>query len=57
MKLARRFKEEYSRYERLYKEAQTMTDMSRKKDTIDQVLVMHRNLEKLKNKIAYISPV
>jgi len=51
MKLARKFKEDYTRYERLYKEAQAMRDSSRKKDTIEQVITLHQNLERLKREI------
>lgn len=52
MKLARKFKEDYSRYERLYREAQSTTDVSRKKEAIERVLSLHRDLERLKLRIS-----
>ena len=52
MKLARKFKEDYSRYERLYREAQSVTDATRKRETIERVLALHRDLERLKNRIS-----
>jgi len=52
MKLARKFKEDYSRYERLYREAQSVTDAARKRETIERVLALHRDLERLKSRIS-----
>jgi RNA polymerase II elongation factor ELL len=55
MKLARKFKEDYSRYERLYREAQSTTDVSRKKEAIERVLSLHRDLERLKLRISNLA--
>jgi hypothetical protein len=52
MKMARQFKEQYSKYERLYREAQTATDAARKREATEQVLSLHRELERLKFRIA-----
>jgi RNA polymerase II elongation factor ELL len=51
MKLARKFKEDYTRYERLHKEAQAMRDSSRRKNAIELVITLHQNLERLKREI------
>jgi len=50
--LARRFKENHAKYERLYKEAQATVDRYDKKARIDRVLSMHRELESLKHQIS-----
>ena len=52
MKLARKFKEDYGRYKRLYKEAQTITDVYKKKEAIDRVIGLHHELERLKRRIS-----
>jgi RNA polymerase II elongation factor ELL len=52
MKLARKFKEDYSKYERLYREAQTATDAARKREATERVLGLHRDLERLKFRIS-----
>ncbi|KAI5850624.1 hypothetical protein BZA05DRAFT_58851 [Tricharina praecox] len=52
MKLARKFKEDYSKYARLYHEAQSVTDAVRKRETIERVLALHRDLERLKARIS-----
>ncbi|KAA8894165.1 hypothetical protein FN846DRAFT_441999 [Sphaerosporella brunnea] len=52
MKLARRFKEDYSKYERLYREAQTITDTTKKRKATERVLSLHRELERLKSRIS-----
>ncbi|KAL7271929.1 hypothetical protein RUND412_005281 [Rhizina undulata] len=55
IQLARKFKEDHARYERLYREVQAITDAFRKKEKLDVVLTMHRELESLKARISAAS--
>lgn len=55
IQLARQFKEDHARYERLYREVQAITDSFKKKEKFDTVLTMHRDLESLKARISRIS--
>ena len=52
MELARLFKKRYARYTRLYREAETTTDVYKKKEAIDRVIGLHRELERLKLQIS-----
>ena len=52
MELARLFKKRYERYARLYREAETTTDVYKKKEAIDRVIGLHRELERLKLQIS-----
>lgn len=57
IQLARKFKEDHARYERLYREVQAITDSFKKKEKIDTVLIMHRDLESLKAQISQAASV
>ncbi|RPA97527.1 hypothetical protein L873DRAFT_1828954 [Choiromyces venosus 120613-1] len=57
IQLARKFKEDYARYERLHKEVQAITDAYKKKEKLDTVLKMHSDLEKMKATIMHAASV
>ncbi|RPB08206.1 hypothetical protein P167DRAFT_555494 [Morchella conica CCBAS932] len=51
LKMAQRFKEDHARYERLYNEVSLITDSIKRKEKLDIVLNMHRELATLKAQI------
>ncbi|KAI5843947.1 hypothetical protein DFP73DRAFT_594972 [Morchella snyderi] len=51
LKMAQRFKEDHARYERLYNEVLLLTDSIKRKEKLDIVLSMHRDLATLKAQI------
>lgn len=55
--LARQFKEEFREYERLYNEARATEDSLRKQERIENVLKIHRDLERLKAAVQARTPV
>ncbi|CAZ80035.1 unnamed protein product [Tuber melanosporum] len=57
IQLARKFKEDYARYERLHREVQAITDSFKKKEKLDAVLKMHSDLKKMKATITHAASV
>ena len=57
IQLARKFKEDYARYEKLHREVQAITDAFKKKEKLDTVLKMHSDLEKMKATIMHAASV
>ncbi|PWW75613.1 hypothetical protein C7212DRAFT_358520 [Tuber magnatum] len=57
IQLARKFKEDYARYERLHREVQAITDAFKRKEKLDTVLKMHSDLEKMKATIMHAASV
>lgn len=53
LELAHKFKKDYARYERLYYEAQEMSDKQKQKEKIAVVVALHKNLIQIKAKIEF----
>lgn len=51
MKLARKFREDYAKYLRLYREAETTRDPVRRREVTEEVMRCHRDLERMKGRI------
>lgn len=57
IQLARKFKEDHARYARMYREVQLLSDSFKKKEKLDAVISMHRDLESLKAQISQAASV
>lgn len=55
LNMARRFKEEYAKYARLYKEAQNTSDGPLQTERLNRVLKMHRELAAMKSKLVNLA--